>query len=202
MADFREHEPVEPQPSGHGLRQRRGFLVRSDHQGPLRNAGALQPVADGRARGQALGRGVAEQSGHIGGPVQVGIHRHHPIEVARQQPGEDLLADRLARQEGGVLAHVGQVGSHQHQPLGAQPPPGLGRQDQFHDPGVGMAGAAIDQHRIGRLGNRRQHLAVREAMAADDAQSHAQGVGEAARGGLSFAEGVHHDAHGARSPMT
>ena len=54
--------------------------------------------------------------------MKVGVDRDDAVHNGRDQPADGLLADRLAVVEGGVLAHVAEIGREQHEPSGARAP--------------------------------------------------------------------------------
>ena len=54
---------------------------------------------------------------NVFGAMQMGVDGDDPVHRARQQPADDLLADRFAFVERRILPHVAEIGRHQHEPL-------------------------------------------------------------------------------------
>ncbi len=106
--------------------------------------------------------------GEAGDAVQVGVDGDHAVEQSGEELADDALADHLARVEGLVLAHVGQVRRHQGEMARAATPGAARDQQQLEQLFVGTMQAA-EQHHIGRqLGRQAQaQLVVGEAVALD-----------------------------------
>ena len=132
------------------------------------------------AKQQRGGQGHAAAAGHDlvqrGHAVQVRVDRDHGVEGAGQQPPQVALADHLARCEGHVLAHVGQVGADQREVRGAEFARAGGGQQQRQQLLVGLLQAAQEHRAWRQLGRQSQpRLAVRKAVLAHPRQRHAQG---------------------------
>jgi len=81
--------------------------------------------------------------------VQVRVDGDQCVELAGQQLADHSLADHLARVEGDVLAHVGQIGRDQDQSLGAQAARFTGHQQQLDQLFVGVVEAAVEHQLLG-----------------------------------------------------
>ncbi len=153
--------------SGDGLHPWARFAVGAEQQRRLQPGG--EEARDQRRRRQRDGAGRGHRVAQVGDPMQVRIHGDDRVEALGEQPADDALADRLARREGHVLAHVAEVGRDQRHPRGAELARGGGGEQQLDQLGVGMIEAAADRD-VGRhVGRQREPgLAVGEAVHVDD----------------------------------
>jgi hypothetical protein len=120
-------------------------------------------------------------------PVQVRIHRHHPVKLRRQQRGNVPLADSLSRRKFHVLPHVGQIRRHQYQ-VPHPPAPRSGRGDQQFDQAVVRLMLQTPQHNDvsrHRLGQDQAEFPIRKTVARDHAQRTAE-LTRQTRGQLLF----------------
>ena len=124
-----------------------GFGIRADQQ---RVGMPLGDQARQRRR-RAEGDGIGQRHGLLQGrdAVQVRVDGDQAVEMVGQQPADYPLADHLARVEGDVLAHVGQIGRDQDQSLGAQASRFAGHQQQLDQLFVGVVEAAVEHQLLG-----------------------------------------------------
>ena len=168
-----------------------GFAVGA-HQ---KRAGALLHDPVGQQRRAAQGHGA--RGGHgiakRGDPVQVRVHGDHGVEQAGEKGADDSLAHGLARVEGDVLAHIGQVGRHQRELAHAQAARTARGEQQLDEFFIGLVQAAQQHGACGQLargvhGQGELELAIWEAVARDLQRRKAAGGGQAGGGGAFAVE--------------
>ena len=96
------------------------------------------------------------------------------IDASGDQRADDLLADRFAFAEGGVLTHVAEIGREQDEALGASAPQRLGGERQRDQFVVRPVERGIDDGRRRRRSGRHPNFAVGKRMDGDLVKGNAQ----------------------------
>jgi hypothetical protein len=178
----------------HAGRPGLGFRIGPDDKGCFRLADLARQDPRRRKGGD---RRPGEHRGKGAGAMQVGLDGHHPLEPRPQERPDYVAAQWLAGGEDRVLAQIGQVGRHQHQPPDAGPAERVAGQQQGHQLAVGPVEGPIEQHRLGADPHIGQALPVRQHMQVHRPQRNPQDQRQPAGGGTVFLEGADHGGHGA-----
>ncbi len=147
MAQLVAHAMLETMLGGGRLDPLQRLGIRADQQRIGMPFGDQSRQRRGRAKGDRIGQRHRLLQG--GDAVQVRVDGDQCVELAGQQLADHSLADHLARVEGDVLAHVGQIGRDQDQSLGAQAARFTGHQQQLDQLFVGVVEAAVEHQLLG-----------------------------------------------------
>ena len=98
--------------------------------------------------------------------------------IARDQPADRPLADRFALVKGCVLAHVAEIGSQQHEPLGARPPQCFRGEQYGNELVVRLVERGIDDRRRGGRADRHAHFPVGKPVQRDFLEGKAKQRGQ------------------------
>ncbi|MGY4417654.1 hypothetical protein ACVWY2_000079 [Bradyrhizobium sp. JR6.1] len=110
------------------------FRIRSDDDGRGINPGFAQFVCDGRHRRQIVGFDSRKYCSDLRRPMEMRVDSDHAIHARCEQRADNVLADRFAFMERGVLAHVAKIGRKEDEAPGTTAPQRFGceqKSDEF-----------------------------------------------------------------------
>ena len=123
-----DYDGIEPVAPRRGLDPLRRLGIRPHQQRAV--AARDRHVGEQAGAGQRDRMRHRNRLGETGDAVQVGIDRDDAVEQPGQESADDALAHHLARMEGLVLAHVGQIGRDQDEVAHAAAPGAARHQQQ------------------------------------------------------------------------
>lgn len=99
--------------------------------------------------------------------MKMRIHRDDDIERVRQEPDDDVAAQRLAGAKDGVLTQVRDVGRRKHDTLRARPSQRIGAEQNLDQFGVRIVQRPVDDGAGRDIAHPREGFAILEPMNGD-----------------------------------